>query len=188
VRGPFRYFHYGQDADDAGWGCAYRSLQTIGSWLQDCGLSPLPPPSHREIQQALVALDDKPRSFVGSRQWIGAVEVSLVLGRRYGVTCRILDFPSGDRIPERARELAAHFALHGSPIMVGGGVLAYTLLGIAWDPQSGECRFLILDPHYVGRDELRSVLDKGWCAWHKPDIFLSNAFYNLCLPLCPDTI
>jgi hypothetical protein len=34
--------------------------------------------------------------------------------------------------------------------MIGGGVLAYTLLGVAWNEDTGEAAFLILDPHYTG--------------------------------------
>ena len=26
-------------------------------------------------------------------------------------------------------------------------------------------RFLIVDPHYTGRDDLRLVQEKGWCGW-----------------------
>ena len=43
-------------------------------------------PSHREIQQALVDVDDKPAKFVGSRQWIGSIEVSAVLDHLLGVS------------------------------------------------------------------------------------------------------
>jgi hypothetical protein len=35
-------------------------------------------------------------------------------------------------------------------VMIGGGVLAYTLLGVQFDESSGEAAFLILDPHYTG--------------------------------------
>ena len=41
-------------------------------------------------------------------------------------------------------------AVQGTPVMIGGGVLAYTLLGVHFDPDTGECAFLILDPHYTG--------------------------------------
>jgi len=39
--------------------------------------------------------------------------------------------------------------------MIGGGVLAYTLLGVYFNENTGDCAFLILDPHYTGgRDRL----------------------------------
>ena len=44
-------------------------------------------------------------------------------------------------------------------------MLAYTLLGVAWNRDSGAARFLILDPHYTGADDFDVVLSKGWCAW-----------------------
>ena len=34
--------------------------------------------------------------------------------------------------------------------MIGGGVLAYTLLGVAFNDATGDAAFLILDPHYTG--------------------------------------
>ena len=36
--------------------------------------------------------------------------------------------------------------------MIGGGVLAHTILGVAWDEATGDIRYLILDPHYTGSD------------------------------------
>ena len=45
----------------------------------------------------------------------------------------------------------------GTPIMIGGGVLAYTLLGIDWDEHSGRCAFLILDPHYTGAEDIKKI-------------------------------
>jgi hypothetical protein len=37
--------------NDNGWGCAYRSFQTIFSWFKLQNLTPKHVPSHREIQQ-----------------------------------------------------------------------------------------------------------------------------------------
>ena len=56
----------------------------------------------------------------------------------------------GVDIPSKARELAQHFVSQGTPVMIGGGVLAYTLLGVAFNEDTGEAAFLILDPHYTG--------------------------------------
>ena len=39
--------------DDKGWGCAYRSLQTIWSWFQLQHYTDRPVPDHRAIQQTL---------------------------------------------------------------------------------------------------------------------------------------
>lgn len=43
--------------------------------------------------------------------------------------------------------------------MFGGGLYAYTLLGIDYNEE--DCRFLILDPHYVGNDNIKSIIEKG---------------------------
>jgi len=69
--------------------------------------------------------------------------------------------------------------------MIGGGVLAYTLLGVEYNEDTGNTRFLILDPHYTGQDNLKTILDKGWCGWKGPEIFRSDSFYNLCMPQRP---
>ena len=52
VEGTYAYHHYMQDRmDDNGWGCAYRSLQTLVSWLRHQGYTDKPIPTHKEIQQ-----------------------------------------------------------------------------------------------------------------------------------------
>lgn len=112
--------------DDNGWGCAYRSLQTICSWFQQQGYVETAVPTHTQIQQvnkiftlwdgvqfmlscsmylrgttlvptihlvifqALVDVGDKEPRFVGSRQWIGSIEVQAVLNQLLGVTSKIM--------------------------------------------------------------------------------------------------
>ena len=75
--------------DDAGWGCAYRSLQTIWSWYVKQGYTQRPVPSHKEIQQALVDYQAKPSSFVGSKEWLGAIEVILCYTNQPNTTVRM---------------------------------------------------------------------------------------------------
>jgi hypothetical protein len=80
--------------------------------------------------------------------------------------------------------------------MIGGGVLAYTLLGIDFNEQTGECAFLILDPHYTGADVLQAIHKGRWVAWKFADgkaaaggdLFVSSAFYNLLCPQRPHTV
>lgn len=43
---------------------------------------------------------------------------------------------------------------------LGGGVLAHTILGVAWNETTGQIKFLILDPHYTGAEDLQVILDK----------------------------
>ena len=50
----------------------------------------------------------------------------------------------------------------GTPIMIGGGVLAYTLLGIDFEERSGRCAFLILDPHYTGAEDIKKIHAGGF--------------------------
>ncbi|XP_010886860.2 ufm1-specific protease 2 isoform X1 [Esox lucius] len=189
VQGVYSYHHYMQDrVDDNGWGCAYRSLQTICSWFQQQGYTEKAVPTHKEIQQALVDVGDKQGSFVGSRQWIGSIEVAAVLDQLLGVTSKIMFVSQGSELASKGRELANHFLSEGTPVMIGGGVLAHTILGVAWSETTGEIRYLILDPHYTGAEDLQVITDKGWCGWKSPQFWDQNAYYNLCLPQRPKTI
>lgn len=145
VRGKYTYHHYMQDNfNDDGWGCAYRSMQTIFSWFRyvffyeyllfrffivTCkltnsyfryqGYTTVAVPSHKEIQQCLVKIGDKPSSFVGSKQWIGSTEVMFCLETLLGVQSRIIFANSGSELQSYAPELVHHFQTHGSPIMIG---------------------------------------------------------------------
>ncbi|XP_044310970.1 ufm1-specific protease 2 isoform X1 [Varanus komodoensis] len=189
VYGTYSYHHYLQDRiDDNGWGCAYRSLQTICSWFRHQGYTDRSVPTHKDIQQALVDVGDKPPEFVGSHQWIGSIEVQLVLNQLLGITSKILFVSQGSEMASQGRELANHFKTEGTPVMIGGGVLAHTILGVAWNESTGHIKFLILDPHYTGPEDLHVVLEKGWCGWKGPDFWKKDSYYNLCLPQRPKSI
>ena len=43
-------------------------------------------PSIPQIQEVLVAMGDKEQEFIGSKQWIGSVEVGLVIDKIYDVS------------------------------------------------------------------------------------------------------
>ena len=197
VRGPYEYYHYMQEKyDDKGWGCAYRSLQTIVSWYRLNGYATEKVPNHLQIQQALVKIGDKEPSFLGSKHWIGSLEVGYVLDDLLGVGSRVLDVASGPELADKARELARHFDEVGTPIMMGGGCLAFTLLGVDYNEDSGEVAFLILDPHYTGDEDLdiiqrTPVQLEGYkatpCGWRRADTF-AKSFYNLCVPERPDLL
>ena len=186
VRGDYHYFHYNQDNFvDSGWGCAYRSLQTLISWfiLNTSVGKNIKVPTIPDIQTILVKLGDKDKKIVGSKEWIGAIEVNLVLNELLGIENQILFVSSGSEINSKGRELLYHFQHNGTPVMVGGGVYAYTILGVDYDKVKGECKFLILDPHFVGEDDVKNIINKGCCNWKGVDIFKKENFYNLCLPL-----
>lgn len=195
VQGSYDYHHYLQDGiDDSGWGCAYRSLQTIISWFRLQLYTSIDIPTHREIQQCLVEIGDKDPSFIGSRGWIGAIELSFVLDKLLGVSCKVMNVRSGAELPEKCRELALHFENQGTPIMIGGGVLAYTLLGVDFNEANGDCAFLILDPHYTGSDDIKKIVNGRWIGWKKAvdskgkHFFLHDKFYNLLLPQRPNMV
>ena len=131
----------------------------------------------------LVKLGDKDKSLIGSSGWIGAVEVNLVLNELLGIESQIIFVPSGKDISSKGRDLLFHFQNQGTPIMIGGGVFAYTILGIDYDVVKGDCMLLILDPHYSGEDDVKHIISKGWCDWKSLDLFKKDSFYNMCLPL-----
>ena len=191
VKGRYAYFHYGQDGlNDSGWGCAYRSLQTVWSWFLIQGYTDKPVISHRAIQETLHKIGDKPVSFVGSNKWIGSFEVSYVLDHHLDIVCAFINVQSGDQLVSHLDRIANHFVTHGTPIMVGGGVLAHTICGIAFDELAPEStvRYLILDPHYIGVDDLKTIKKKSGFAWKPQSFWKSNAYYNICLPQRPKVI
>lgn len=83
------------------------------------GFTNHPVPTHEEIQKCLVDIGDKPRTFIGSRQWIGSTEISYCLESMLGVTSRIIAINSGEELSERGSELIYHFKTQGTPIMIG---------------------------------------------------------------------
>lgn len=186
VQGKYTYHHYMQDKfNDDGWGCAYRSLQTLCSWFRLQGYSEHSIPSHEEIQKYLVKVGDKPKNFINSRQWIGSTEVSMCLNGFMNVDSRIMHVGSGAELASKGSELAYHFESQGTPIMIGGGVLAHTILGVDFNNSTGELKFLILDPHFTGSDDLQIVQNKGWCGWKGTNFWDKTSYYNLCMPQKP---
>lgn len=177
--GDFDYYHYGVGYDDKGWGCAYRSLQMVMSWYQLSGQSNATPLSILNIQEKLFDMGVMDAAFdVGCKQWIGrfptlclfqilrkdysgSQEVSWLIDEVNGASSRFIICSRGSEILEKSRELAKHFEENGSPVVVCGGQLALTLLGIAWNENSGECAYLIADPHYSGVDDLAQVQTKS---------------------------
>ncbi|XP_019724243.1 ufm1-specific protease 1 isoform X1 [Hippocampus comes] len=188
AEGDYHYYYYGCDGqDDRGWGCGYRTIQTMASWL-GYNVKPRienkPPPSIPEIQQALVSMMDKPSSFLGSKEWIGTFEASLVLSYFYDVPCRLVHVRSGGELEQIAiEELHQHFGKRGCPVMMGGdrdnsskGVLGVCTGGAG-------SYLLIVDPHYYGGQlERGEAQRRGWAAWKRLASFNQSSFYNLCLP------
>ena len=78
-------------------------------------------------------MGDKEKKFIGSREWIGAFEVSYVIQKQLGYACNIQHISSGAQVSSLLPIFEQHFKQVGTPIMIGGGVLAYTLLGWFYD-------------------------------------------------------
>ena len=39
-------------------------------------------------------------------------------------------------------------------------MLAHTILGVCYNYQTGEIKLLILDPHYTGKDDINTIINK----------------------------
>jgi hypothetical protein len=73
LRRPMRYYHYGLGHSDHGWGCGYRTVQTILSWLS---AEPAPPIS------ALQGILKRTHAYSGERGWIGGQDHLVGIGCR----------------------------------------------------------------------------------------------------------
>ena len=67
--------------------------------------------------------------------------------------------------------------------MIGGGVLAHTIIGCKLSESTGDVLFLILDPHFTGKDDAVVILKKGWVGWKDMSFWDKKAFYNMCVPI-----
>ena len=54
----------------------------------------------------------------------GAMEVGMVLQELLKVEYKVIFVSSGAELASKGRDLSEHFATQGTPIMMGGGVLA----------------------------------------------------------------
>ncbi|XP_061392599.1 probable Ufm1-specific protease 1 [Musca vetustissima] len=186
TRGDFLYFHYGCDGfHDHGWGCAYRTLQSMISWIlhKRQWQSVLSVPSLREIQETLVRIEDKPARFVGSRDWIGALEVFYTVDTLYDVPCKILHITRSEDLNQHIPELVRYFRDYGGFVMMGGDMDAASK-GIAGVHTNGRDSYLlIVDPHYSGiPSTIDELIKKGYIRWQNTKEFVDSSFYNLCLP------
>lgn len=182
LSGHYLYYHYGCDGvDDRGWGCGYRTLQTLCSWPEG---RPARVPALAAVQAALEAMGDKPPGFRGSRDWIGCVEACLCLDYFGGPRGRLCHVPRGAGLRDQLEMLHGHFAGGGGPVMVGGDADARSkaLLGVCLGP-GPEASVLILDPHcWETPNNPRELQAAGWVGWQKVGTaFDPTSFYNLCL-------
>ncbi|XP_069688479.1 ufm1-specific protease 1 [Periplaneta americana] len=184
IKGSYQYYHYGCDGFiDKGWGCGYRTLQTICSWIKADLQHLAPVPSIPTIQQVLIDLEDKPSSFLGSRDWIGSFEVCLVVDHLYNVPSKIIHVMKGSELHLHVSSLVEHFNKFGSPLMMGGDQDCSSKGVVGVHSNDNNTYLLIVDPHYCGR--ARTCVDlqqKGWVKWQNINEFIDSSFYNICLP------
>ncbi|KCV69605.1 hypothetical protein H696_04024 [Fonticula alba] len=142
---------------DAGWGCAYRSLQTLASHYafaararlrvaasrgespQSPATATLPLPDDRLPGEPLLvpsvaALQEVIRRHLGtpslgSAEWIGTAEVAQLMDLLYEVPCRVVHMAPGAGLP--LETLVNHFMTVATPVMLGGNSKAFTILGIS---------------------------------------------------------
>ncbi|ORC93809.1 uncharacterized protein TM35_000016860 [Trypanosoma theileri] len=193
VSGMYDYYHYRVDGfKDDGWGCAYRSLQTILSWFQYEGLMDKPMPDIRGIQEILSEKDPEKmnrKDFLGSKDWIGSFEIMIVIQHFIpGIECTVKRMESGsdlDTDPTVQQLLLDHFRQkRACPIMIGGSSYAHTILGIDVNIDTMEARYLIADPHYSSPETvMKTVINKGYVGWKEAGKFFeTKSWYNLCIP------
>lgn len=104
VRGPLRYYHYGLDGvRNHGWGCGYRTVQTMLSWLQPDE----PPPDISTIQRLLKHA--QPNAYPGETGWIGVADAVIILDVLHRAPMRVRRLASGREAAALLPELAAHF-------------------------------------------------------------------------------
>ncbi|XP_011694339.1 PREDICTED: inactive Ufm1-specific protease 1 isoform X2 [Wasmannia auropunctata] len=159
------------------------TLQTICSWIIDNESLGKIVPSINKIQETLVEVEDKDRTFVGSREWIGSFEVSVVLNQLYEALSKIIHVPSGKSLIDQVDKIKRHFEQFGSPIMMGGDRDCSSKCIVGLHVGDGGVYLLVVDPHFVGKAKSAEHLKKdGWVKWQKLDDFVDSSFYNLCLP------
>lgn len=135
----------------------------------------------------LVKMEDKDDSFAGSREWIGSVEVALILDFFCNVPGKVIHVnPGHGGLEEVFEKVRTHFGSTGCPVMMGGDLDASSKGVFGTCETSSGKYFFILDPHFVktGGAELDWVklVEAGWAKWVNLNDFSNSSFYNLCLP------
>ena len=184
VKGTLRFYHYGVDNfRDHGWGCGYRSIQSILSWLKPSEL----PPSIPELQGMLPGID-------GAQAWVGVPDAVVLLDVLHNATTRVLPLASGADLEKHLPTVAAHFDNGGGPLMIGGGgdVYSKTVIGVRVGGSGASSSLLILDPHYSGptaggpKASIEELHAAGWAAWKPLSCLSARSFYNIALPRALD--
>ena len=109
-----------------------------------------------------MSIGDKPSSFLHSHEWIGSFEIGYFLAEQYNIEWKNLHLASANDLSSNrvAKQISEHFDKQGTPIMLGGGNLAYTVLGIDWNEEHQEVQYLILDPHLYISSSSREIKER----------------------------
>ena len=196
VKGSHKYYHYLCDGfNDVGWGCGYRTLQTMCSWIREqintnnkihfIEKEVRSVPSILEIQKILHECGDKPARFVGSKDWIGCFEACIVIDCLYDVPCKIVHCNTGE-LSTHTNEVVKHFENFASPIMLGGDLdnASKGILGITLNNED-DIFLLIADPHFYSNQTVTKdyLIQNEWLKWRSLGEFQNfDSFYNFCLP------
>lgn len=162
----------------------------------------VPVPSIKAIQEILVRIGDKERSFIGSRGWIGGAETCYVIDELFQVPCYLHHISSSERLSSKREEIVNYFKDQGGLIAMGGDQDAASKLvagvHIADDSMSllivvsciasvifwvSTLLSLFQDPHFAGvPKDSADLVNRAYVKWQPEDDFIDNSFYNLCLP------
>ncbi|KAH8584437.1 cysteine protease [Cryptosporidium sp. chipmunk genotype I] len=192
--GDFYYYHYNHDNfKDSGWGCTYRSLQMVFSWYLVNNYTNKHVLSIPEIQDFLKQNDPTHSNLeIGSKSWIGTVEASYLLMMYLGISCKLKYYYDIEEFLKEYDTISDHFQKISTPIILSIGDYSYLLVAIqiSKDPSSpfnlSNVQYLLVDPHYTGKDELESIYKKNGVSWKSASFFKSiskDKYINILLPL-----
>lgn len=192
--GDFYYYHYNHDNfKDIGWGCTYRSLQMVLSWYLINNYTNKHVLSIPEIQDFLKQNDPTYSNLeIGSKNWIGTVEASYILLMYLGISCKLKYFYDIEEFLRCYDTISLHFQEVSTPIIISIGDYSYLLVAIqiSKDPSSplnpNNVQYLLVDPHYTGKDDYESIYKKNGASWKNASFFKSiskDKYVNILLPL-----
>ena len=67
----------------------------------------------------MVQVGDRDESLIGSKEWLGAIEVGHVLDSFLNIEVKIIYVEKGSELNSVGRSLLAHFRKQGTPVMIG---------------------------------------------------------------------
>jgi hypothetical protein len=140
-----------------------------------------------EIQEILRRIDYAHADLeLGSKRWIGCFEASTFLSEVSDgkIECKILHVGAPSELNTHLfGTVTEHLVEIGSPVMVGAGDFAYTIIGVSCESR----QVLVLDPHLSGSNS-KNALSNGYIAWIRIETLfkwnkLRSGFINICLPI-----